>query len=116
MNEVNMMELMIAAIILTLFGVAYNTIVHYLEEFHDNLWGYTAFFVALGTLITLLGAWYFIPTQAFLIVLGAFICTGIPMILGSVWRYIVTQATHKTNSLQIQHETLETAKRILERV
>lgn len=113
MNELNATELTIAASLLLLFGVVYNAIVHHLEKIQANLWGYTSFFVALGTSLTLLGTWRFIGTDNLLIVVGAFICTGIPMIIGSAWRYVSAQTRQRLSTFEFNREALETAERIL---
>lgn len=112
-EEISIVELSIAGVTLSVFGMVYNTMVAYLERKDSNLWGYTALFVALGSFITLLGTWYFIGTQNFLIVIGAFFCTGLPMIFGSALRFIHRATTDKMNSYHINKEALETAEKIL---
>jgi len=113
MYDVNLIELGMAGISLSVFGVIYNAVVSYFERRQDDLWGYTSLFVALGTFITVLSTWYFIGTQNFLIVVGAFFCAGLPMIFGSAMRYIHRQTHYQRNSTQINKEALETAENIL---
>jgi uncharacterized membrane protein len=112
-HEFTLTELGTAAIAMIIFGLVYNAVVAHLERKDGELWGYTSLFVALGTFATLLGTWYFIGTQDFLIVIGAFFCTGLPMIFGSALRYIQRETHQKLNSYQINQEALETAERIL---
>lgn len=112
-HEFSFVELGTAAIAMIVFGLVYNAMVASLERRDGNLWGYTSLFVALGTFITLLSTWYFIGTQNFLIVIGAFFCTGLPMIFGSALRYIQRETHEKLNSYQVNQEALETAERIL---
>ncbi len=114
MNEFSLIELSIAGTLLATFGITYNAIVHHFESQQADLWGYTSLFVALGTLITLMGTWYFIGTSNFLIVVGAFFCTGLPMIFGSVWRYISSQTKYSFTISEINREALETAEKILQ--
>ena len=112
-QEFSIVELSVAGVFLTAFGLLYNAMVAFFEEKDSNLWGYTALFVALGSFITLLGTWYFIGTANFLIVIGAFFCTGLPMIFGSALRFIHRATTDKMNSYHINKEALETAENIL---
>lgn len=72
--------------VLVLFGVGYNLLVAWVEE-RGYIRGYVALFVAGGVLITLVGVALITPIGA-LITLGAFVASGTPMILGSIWRYI----------------------------
>lgn len=71
---------------LFLFGILYNQLVAWLERkgYHE---GYVAFLVAGGVLVTLAGV-SLISWQASLLVLGAFCASGLPMILGSVYRHV----------------------------
>ena len=114
MNEFSLIEFLIAGALLATFGVTYNAIVHHFETQQADLWGYTSLFVALGTFITLTGAWYFIGTANFLIVVGAFFCTGLPMIFGSAWRYVSSQTNPSFTVSDINREALETAEKILQ--
>jgi cyanate permease len=71
---------------LVLFGILYNLLVGWLERkgYHE---GYVAFLVAFGVLITLCGV-SLISWQASMLVLIGFIASGLPMILGSVYRHV----------------------------
>ena len=70
---------------LIIFGTIYNQVVAWLEarKFAE---GYMGFIVAGGVIITLLGV-AIVSLPASLIALVAFFASGIPMILGSVFRY-----------------------------
>lgn len=76
----------LVAVVLVLAGFLYNEWVEYLESKRYTE-GYLAFVVALGVVMTLVGV-AFLLWQAALIALGAFICTGMPMIVGSVIRHV----------------------------
>jgi hypothetical protein len=70
---------------LLMFGLAYNTLMEILGERKE---GYTGFFVAIGTVITLVGAFYasqFKPVP-YWVALACFAASGIPMIIGDVLR------------------------------
>lgn len=75
---------------LVLFGIFYNQVVAWL----DRSWymeGYLSLIVALGVFITLLGA-AVISWQAALLVLVCFTASGLPMIVGSIFRYAKQRA------------------------
>lgn len=72
---------------LILFGIGYNGIITWAER-HGYLQGYTAFFVVGGTLITIGATVAVIGPLATMIVVGAFIASGTPMIMGSMWRHM----------------------------
>lgn len=71
---------------LLLFGVGYNQMIG-LAERRGWLEGFTSLAVAFGAAITLIGA-ALISWPAAVIVLGCFVASGLPMILGSMARYI----------------------------
>ncbi len=71
---------------LVLFGAAYNRVVAMAER-RGWMEGFTSLAVAVGTLITLAGA-AAISWVAALIVLACFVASGLPMMAGSIWRYI----------------------------
>jgi mannose/fructose/N-acetylgalactosamine-specific phosphotransferase system component IID len=73
-------------IALLLFGVVYNFIVTWIiRQGYDE--GYTWMFVIGGVAVTL-GGVALIASQAALLTLLAFACSGLPMALGSWWRYV----------------------------
>jgi len=71
---------------LVLFGIGYNALVAWLER-RGYTEGYLAFVVALGVIITLAGVAVF-SIHAALLTFGAFIASGLPMIVGSILRYL----------------------------
>lgn len=71
---------------LALFGILYNALIGWMER-KRALEGYTAYAVALGTVVTL-GGVALLDFRAAAISLLGFIASGFPMILGSSWRYI----------------------------
>lgn len=81
----------VAALSLLLFGLAYNWLTAWLEQTGRNK-GYTAFLVVVGTLVTVLATIPLIGFTNALVVLGAFVFSGSPMILGSIWRYMNERA------------------------
>jgi hypothetical protein len=77
--------LALTAVLLLAFGVLYNILVGWLQkQGYDE--GYTALEVvggvAVSLLILALADW-----QAALITLIAFCFSGLPMVIGSIWRY-----------------------------
>lgn len=88
-------------IILFLFAVIYNHLVAWLEQNgHDK--GYMSGFVSLGCAVTIAVGLY-LPTKNLTItalVFAAFVASGLPMIIGSIIRYIKARA-------QDEHATRE---------
>lgn len=77
---------------LFLFGVGYNLLVAWLEaRGYDR--GYMAFIVSAGVGITLAG-WYVLTRdlEGGLLLVACFAASGLPMILGSVTRYVQRRA------------------------
>jgi len=70
---------------LVMFALAYNILMGILGERKE---GYTSFFVAIGTVITLTGAFYATQFQPvpYWVMLACFAASGIPMIVGDVLR------------------------------
>ncbi len=71
---------------LLLLGIGYNLAIGWAER-RKYLEGFVSLAVVLGVLATL-GGVAVISWQAALICLGAFTASGLPMVGGSVWRYI----------------------------
>lgn len=69
-----------------LFGIAYNWFVSWLNSSGRGE-GYTSFLVVGGVLITLALASFLIGSHNALLVLAVFACTGLPMVIGDVYRY-----------------------------
>jgi MFS family permease len=84
-SEINGWVLGAVLAALVMFGLAYNTLMEHLGE---RKVGYTGFFVAIGTVITLVSAFYvceFRPVP-YWVALACFTASGIPMIIGDVLR------------------------------
>lgn len=71
---------------LVLFGIGYNTAVAWADK-KGYLAGYMSLAVAIGVAITV-GSMVFISPIFTLITIGAFFASGIPMILGSIYRHV----------------------------
>lgn len=69
---------------LSMFGLAYNALIHALGRRKD---GYVSLLVVGGVLVTL-GGLAFINWRAALIALGCFSASGLPMVLGDIYRAI----------------------------
>lgn len=77
-------QLGIVLFALGMFGLAYNALIHWLGNRKD---GYVSLLVVGGVLITLLGV-ALIDWQAAVIGLATFSASGLPMIIGEVYRAI----------------------------
>ena len=71
---------------LVLFGIGYNSLVAYLER-RGYTEGYTSLLVAFGVFITLCGV-ATLSIGAAVLSLAAFAASGMPMIIGSIVRYL----------------------------
>jgi len=76
---------------LLLFGVGYNAFVDWAER-HGYTEGYVSLLVVLGVTVTLLGA-AVLDFKAALLVGLLFIASGLPMVVGSVIRYVKRRET-----------------------
>jgi hypothetical protein len=92
------------AFALVAFGAAYNSLMDRLR----NKSGYVSIFVAGGVLVTLVGV-AIISWQAALLALGAFACSGLPMIAGSMYRYMRATEEARRNLARIMGSDDETA-------
>jgi len=72
---------------LFVFGLAYNALVAWLESADRNR-GYTALLVVAGTMATLAGYATLASLEQALLVGACFTASGLPMIIGSIWRHI----------------------------
>lgn len=77
----------LVAILLVAFGFAYNGLVDYLErrKYHE---GFLSLIVAAGVVVTLVGV-ALVDWRSALLALGAFVCSGTPMMVGSIKRYVL---------------------------
>lgn len=73
-------------LILVIVGIGYNALVAWIER-NGYQHGYTSILVIGGVLITLTGV-AVIDVRAALVCLGAFAATGLPMVIGSIWREV----------------------------
>jgi predicted tellurium resistance membrane protein TerC len=71
---------------LLIFGIGYNALTSWAER-RGYTKGYLSLFVAFGVAVTLV-ATVVVSWQFALITTGAFIASGLPMILGSIWRHV----------------------------
>lgn len=94
MDQVSVELIIAVCSALTTFGIGYNTLVGWLERKAPGH-GYTAFLVVGGVLVTLAGATFIIGWQAVLLVGLCFVASGLPMIAGSIWRYIRRQMSER---------------------
>jgi hypothetical protein len=90
---------------LLLFGSGYNALTGWLEK-RDHLRGFVSLAVAVGTGITILASAFLIGLVPALIVLACFGASGLPMILGSVGRYINARAADEKAARELAQETL----------
>ena len=72
--------------LLLAFGLLYNSLVGWLER-EGYMEGYVSLSVVGGVAATLLIV-ALLDWQASALMLGAFCCSGLPMVLGSIWRYM----------------------------
>lgn len=75
-----------------IYGLAYNAFVAWLNRTGRGE-GYTSILVVAGTLVTLAFASILIGLLHTLLVLLVFVATGLPMVLGDLYRY--TEARRK---------------------
>ena len=85
-SGMNWAVIMAVYFFLLLFGVGYNLLTAYAER-QGYTKGYLAFFVAGGVGITV-AATAVIDLAFALVTAGAFIASGLPMIVGSMWRHM----------------------------
>ena len=71
---------------LLLFGIVYNLITAWLER-QGYAKGYVSLLVVGGVVVTV-GLTAFISLPFALVTAGAFIASGTPMIIGSIWRHV----------------------------
>lgn len=68
------------------FGILYNAAINVINRKQLDE-GYVGFEVAIGVVVTLLATGPLIGWRNVAILTGAFAASGIPMIVGDVWRY-----------------------------
>lgn len=83
---VNLGTLAAVYLALLLFGIVFNWTTEWAEK-KGYTQGYLSLFVMVGVGVTVLSTAIISPVFA-LITLGAFIASGTPMIVGSIWRHV----------------------------
>jgi hypothetical protein len=83
----NTEKTVIVMLSLLIFGIGYNRLMTWLEK-TGRARGYRAFLAASGALVTLGGAGFLIGWLQALLVLACFTASGLPLIVGSTWRYM----------------------------
>lgn len=97
----------VVMVALLLFGVLFNQLVQWLGRRHA---GYTSLLVVVGVLITLIGV-AVIDWRAAVLSLGGFAASGLPMVVGDIWRAIVArEAALKTQRDQAMQQIDEVLK------
>jgi hypothetical protein len=81
-------RLIALALGLMMFGIGFNAFVEWLERRPLGHHGYTAFLVVIGVAVTVLASWPIIGFKAVLTLIVAFLASGIPMVVGSIARYM----------------------------
>jgi len=80
---------------LVTFGIGYNALVERLErEIPDH--GYTSILVVGGVVVTLIGAAFLVGLTNALLVGLCFAASGLPMIAGSMYRFIRRRAAERS--------------------
>lgn len=87
MNIQPTLSLILALILATIVGGAYNALVSWANT-TGKTEGYTALLVVGGVVLTLAFTAFFVEPQDTLIVAAFFIATGTPMLVGDIVRYI----------------------------
>jgi hypothetical protein len=77
---------------LIIFGIGYNVMVAWLERKHYSE-GFESLIVTTGVFATLIGV-AILSIEGALLVLACFIASGLPMIIGSIIRYMTKRAAH----------------------
>jgi hypothetical protein len=70
------------------FGVGYDALVTHLNRRPEGHKGYTSYLVVVGVAVTVTATLPFIGLRNYLILVLAFIASGVPMIFGDIRRYM----------------------------
>jgi len=92
---------------LVVFGLLYDRYVTAIERRPEGHRGYTAFLVVAGVAITVALMIPVIGVDAFNHIVVAFLCSGLPMIIGSVQRYMDARDRDAQRLQEITLEQLE---------
>jgi MFS family permease len=82
------MPLAIMVLSLLIFGYLYDRFVGWLERRPHGHQGFTALLVMLGVAVTVTATLPLIGLEDYLVLVVAFLASGIPMITGSIVRYM----------------------------
>ncbi|CAK0772721.1 conserved membrane hypothetical protein [Gammaproteobacteria bacterium] len=86
-------------LLLFVFGWVYNALVMMAEKQHYTE-GYMSLIVAFGVGMTLLPFAFFTPPLSVMYIYFAFMASGLPMILGSIWRHVVARKREQDDERQ----------------
>jgi hypothetical protein len=91
---------------LVLFGFAYNALTSHLER-TGKARGFVSLLVAGGTAVTIGAAGLLIGFGPALIVLACFVASGLPMMIGSMKRYVEERAKDEQAARELAKESLD---------
>jgi hypothetical protein len=100
----------LALVLLALFGLGYNALTEYLEKSGRSR-GFVSLLVAAGSAVTILASGFLIGWIPALIVLACFGASGLPMIVGSVIRYINARSADEKAARELAREVLSNEHR-----
>ena len=90
---------------LVLFGILYNLLMGWMEK-RGYLEGLTSLAVVGGVLITLAGI-AVVSWSAAVLALAAFTASGLPMVIGSLWRYVQRRQMEQEEFIGRTHDTIQ---------
>ena len=90
---------------LVLFGLGYNALTMWLER-NKLERGFVSLLVATGAGVTILAAGFLIGFVNALIVLACFAASGLPMMVGSIVRYVNSRAADEKAAQELAKEAL----------
>ena len=90
---------------LVLFGILYNLLMGWMEK-RGYLEGLTSLAVVGGVLITLAGI-AVVSWNAAVLALAAFTASGLPMVIGSLWRYVQRRQMEQEEFIGRTHDTIQ---------
>jgi lysylphosphatidylglycerol synthetase-like protein (DUF2156 family) len=92
--------------VLVLFGVGYNALTQHLER-SGQVRGFVSLLVAGGTAVTIMASGLLIGLVPALVVLACFVASGLPMMVGSVQRYVDERAADEKAARELAKEALD---------
>jgi hypothetical protein len=87
--RVELGQLLVIYASLVLFGIGFNAVTAWAER-RGYIEGFTSLMVVIGVAVTLTP--FLILDCSVLYVVGGFVCSGLPMIIGSIGRYMRMRA------------------------